>query len=71
EEETIPTPQIATDNHNYDRNDQNGIQLVVELSIANQQGTGTSRLENCESDDESDEDSSDEDYETEEDNNYD
>ncbi|KAL0410955.1 UNVERIFIED_CONTAM: hypothetical protein Slati_3685200 [Sesamum latifolium] len=35
EEETIPTPQVVMDNHSYDLHDPNGIQLVVELSIAN------------------------------------
>ncbi|KAL0410498.1 UNVERIFIED_CONTAM: hypothetical protein Slati_3639500 [Sesamum latifolium] len=70
EDETIPTPQVVTDNHNYELHDPNGIQLVVDLSIANQQGASTSRSAHCESDDESDEDSFDEDYESNEDNNY-
>ncbi|KAK4397143.1 hypothetical protein Sango_1550900 [Sesamum angolense] len=65
EEETIPTLQVVTDNHLYDLHDPNGIQLVVELFLANQQGTGTSRSANCESNDKSDEDRFDEDYETE------
>ncbi|KAL0427832.1 UNVERIFIED_CONTAM: hypothetical protein Slati_2958000 [Sesamum latifolium] len=71
EYETIPTPQVVTDNHSYELHDLNGIQLVVELSVANQQGASTSRSTNVESDDESDEHSFDEDYKTEEDNNYD
>ena len=29
--------QVATDNHNYNLHDLNGIQLVVELYVANQQ----------------------------------
>ncbi|KAL0308750.1 UNVERIFIED_CONTAM: hypothetical protein Sradi_5817300 [Sesamum radiatum] len=65
EEETIPTLQVVTDNHVYDLHDPNGIQLVVELFLANQQGTGTSRSANCESNDKSDEDRFDEDYEME------
>ncbi|KAL0293907.1 UNVERIFIED_CONTAM: hypothetical protein Scaly_3133400 [Sesamum calycinum] len=63
--------QVVMDNHSYDLHIPNGIQLVVVLSVANQQGAGTSRSTNGESDDESDEDSFDEDYETKENNNYD
>ncbi|KAL0433756.1 UNVERIFIED_CONTAM: hypothetical protein Slati_2709900 [Sesamum latifolium] len=65
EDETIPTPQVLTDDHNYALHDPNGIQLVIDL---NQQGAGTSRAANGESDNEPDEDSFDEDYETELDN---
>ncbi|KAL2243614.1 UNVERIFIED_CONTAM: hypothetical protein Sindi_0479400 [Sesamum indicum] len=59
--------QVPTDNHNYNLHNPNGIQLVVELYVANQQGAGTSQSENCKSYDESDDDSFD--YETEEDKN--
>ncbi|KAK4390386.1 hypothetical protein Sango_2101900 [Sesamum angolense] len=65
EDETIPTPQVMTDNHNYDLHDPNDIQLVVELFVANQQGTGTSHSTNCEFDNEFDEYSFDKHYETE------
>ncbi|KAL0445305.1 UNVERIFIED_CONTAM: hypothetical protein Slati_2253200 [Sesamum latifolium] len=71
DDEAIPTPQVLTDNHNYELHDPIGIQLVVDLSIANKQGAGTSRAANGESDDEDDEDSFDKNYETEEYNNYD
>ncbi|KAL0438884.1 UNVERIFIED_CONTAM: hypothetical protein Slati_2371400 [Sesamum latifolium] len=70
EYETIPTPQVVTDNHNYELHYPNGTKLVADVFVANQQGAGTSHAANGESDDESDEDSFDEDYETEEDNNY-
>ncbi|KAL0283950.1 UNVERIFIED_CONTAM: hypothetical protein Sangu_2857600 [Sesamum angustifolium] len=65
EDESIPTPQVLTDDHNYAMHDPNGIQLIVDL---NQQGAGTSRAANGELDDEPDDDSFDEDYETELDN---
>ncbi|KAL0361296.1 UNVERIFIED_CONTAM: hypothetical protein Sradi_3814100 [Sesamum radiatum] len=65
EDETIPTSQDPTDGYNYALHDPNGIQLVVDL---NQQGVGTSRAANGESDDEPDENSFDEVYETELDN---
>ncbi|KAL0439472.1 UNVERIFIED_CONTAM: hypothetical protein Slati_2430200 [Sesamum latifolium] len=65
EDESIRTPQVLTDDHNYALHDPNGIQLVVDL---NQQGKGTSRAANGESDDEPDEDSFDKDYEIELDN---
>ncbi|KAL0323571.1 UNVERIFIED_CONTAM: hypothetical protein Sangu_1976400 [Sesamum angustifolium] len=71
EDKTIPSPQVVTDNHNYELHGPNYIQLVVELSIANQQGAGTSGSAQCESGDKSDKDNFDENYETEEDNNYD
>ncbi|KAL0449117.1 UNVERIFIED_CONTAM: hypothetical protein Slati_1468100 [Sesamum latifolium] len=32
EDETIPTPQVLTDDHNYALHDPNGIQLVVDLN---------------------------------------
>ncbi|KAL0312954.1 UNVERIFIED_CONTAM: hypothetical protein Sradi_5694700 [Sesamum radiatum] len=48
QEETIPTPQVLTNNHNYELHDPNSIQLVVD---PNQQGTGTSQVANGESDD--------------------
>ncbi|KAL0373087.1 UNVERIFIED_CONTAM: hypothetical protein Scaly_0990300 [Sesamum calycinum] len=50
EEEAIPTPQVVTDNHSYDLHDPNGIQLVLDLFGANQQGAGTSQTANGESD---------------------
>ncbi|KAL0411725.1 UNVERIFIED_CONTAM: hypothetical protein Slati_3762200 [Sesamum latifolium] len=59
EDESIPTSEVLTDDHNYTLHDPNGIQLVVDL---NQQGAGTSRAANGESDDEPDENSFDEDY---------
>ncbi|KAK4388544.1 hypothetical protein Sango_2461000 [Sesamum angolense] len=71
EDKTIPSPQVVTDNHNYELHGPNYIQLVVELSIANQQGASTSGSAQCESGDKSDKDNFDENYETEEDNNYD
>ncbi|KAL0364155.1 UNVERIFIED_CONTAM: hypothetical protein Sangu_0513100 [Sesamum angustifolium] len=49
EDESIPTPQVLTHDHNYALHDPNGIQLVVDL---NQQGAGTSRAANGESNDE-------------------
>ncbi|KAL0401778.1 UNVERIFIED_CONTAM: hypothetical protein Slati_4207700 [Sesamum latifolium] len=67
EDETIPTPQVLMDDHNYEVYDLNGIQLVVDL---NQQGAGMSRAANGESVEEPDKDSYDDDYETEH-NNYD
>ncbi|KAL0427434.1 UNVERIFIED_CONTAM: hypothetical protein Slati_2918200 [Sesamum latifolium] len=65
EEESIHTPQVLTDDHNYILHDPTGMQLVVNL---NQQGADTSRAANGESNDEPDEDSFDEDYGTELDN---
>ncbi|KAK4397874.1 hypothetical protein Sango_1262900 [Sesamum angolense] len=61
EDKSISIPQVLMGDHNYALHDPNGIQLVIDL---NQQGAGTSRAANGESDDEPDEDSFDEDYET-------
>ncbi|KAL0282721.1 UNVERIFIED_CONTAM: hypothetical protein Sangu_2934800 [Sesamum angustifolium] len=42
-EEVVPVPIVATDNQSYDLRDLNGLQLVVDLSMVQQQAVGTSR----------------------------
>ncbi|KAL0454760.1 UNVERIFIED_CONTAM: hypothetical protein Slati_0815200 [Sesamum latifolium] len=68
-DETVPTPQVLTDEQDYELHDPTGIQLVFDL---HQEGVGTSRNARTNSDDEPEEESFEEDdYETEDDNNYD
>ncbi|KAL0456147.1 UNVERIFIED_CONTAM: hypothetical protein Slati_0953900 [Sesamum latifolium] len=69
EDETVPTPQVLTDEQDYELHDPTGIKLVFDL---NQEGVGTSRTARTDSDNEPEEESFEEgDYETEDDNNYD
>ncbi|KAL0433360.1 UNVERIFIED_CONTAM: hypothetical protein Slati_2670300 [Sesamum latifolium] len=69
EDETVPTPQVLTDEQYYELHDPSGIQLVCDL---HQEGVGTSRNARTDSEDEPEEESFEEgDYEDEDDNNYD
>ncbi|KAL0420330.1 UNVERIFIED_CONTAM: hypothetical protein Slati_3055900 [Sesamum latifolium] len=69
EDETVPTPQVLTDEQDYELHDPNGIQLVFD---PNQEGVGMSHTARTDSDDEFEEESFEEgDYETKDDNNYD
>ncbi|KAL0331687.1 UNVERIFIED_CONTAM: hypothetical protein Sangu_1714200 [Sesamum angustifolium] len=51
-EEVVPVPVVATDNQAYNLRDPNGLQVVVDLSMAQQHTTGTSRRQVYENDDE-------------------
>ncbi|KAL0324681.1 UNVERIFIED_CONTAM: hypothetical protein Scaly_2435200 [Sesamum calycinum] len=51
-EEVVPVPVVATDNEVYNLCDPNGLQVVVDLSMAQQHAVGTSRRQVHENDDE-------------------
>ncbi|KAL0300478.1 UNVERIFIED_CONTAM: hypothetical protein Sangu_3118900 [Sesamum angustifolium] len=50
-EEVVSLPVVATDNQSHDLRDTNGLQVVVDLSIAQQQAAGTSWRQVQENDD--------------------
>ncbi|KAK4391474.1 hypothetical protein Sango_1925200 [Sesamum angolense] len=67
-EKVVPVPIVATDNQTYNLRDPNGLQVVVDLSIAQQHVVGTSRRQGLENDDVNEDEDEDSDGDDETDN---